>query len=483
MKQLFLYITIILAMLFTQRVTAQVYNAGQMYIPPGGVAAAFGNITNADSGNIINAGYIYANYNIDNHGTTGYDGGSLFLTGTAVQLLTGTTTFNTSNLIFNNSSGFTLSKRYSVAEQAIFVSGMVTAANSTEPLEFNPGGTGGPAVATTGVSDTTHVNGYAFQKGTGSFVYPVGDAVKYEPIAADLSANSSGMLCNYIPADAGYLPYLTTGLSSTPILHYNRLEYWDLKPSGTATGAVTVYYDTYNNTGIGADYDTTLVVAHKVATGWNNEGGIVSGTQIAGTTTTIGSISSWSPFTLGTISDFTFLPIRLDAFTAVEKNCTEILSWHTESETEIAAYDVQYSTDGVAFATVGTVSSKGNNSYYSFTYAPEKGRGYYRLRIREHDGSYTYSSILATDMKCNAHSIAVYPNPVAAGGNVYVTLAGYTGKVTAILYDVTGRWISNTDLSNGKNTVQTDILAAGNYELAVYSVENGREVYKIMITQ
>jgi len=406
----------------------------------------------------------------------------LLLNGSTIpQTLGGTVTYKTTNLIFDNSTGFKLGKRYSISNRAVFISGIVTAPISAEPLEFNPGGIGINAIAVNGVSDTSHVNGYTFQKGTGSFIYPVGDGTRYQPVAADLGINSDGMLCKYYAADAGSAPFLTTGLSSTPLQYYNNQEYWDLHPSGTASGAVTLYYDGYRGTAINPGFDTVLKVAHKVTAGWNNEGGIVNGTQTAGTVTTIGPVNNWSPFTLGSNYYLFNLPVELSAFTARTSNCNVTLTWTTETETALAAFDVQYSTDGSSFATLESIAPKGNHSTYTYTHAPAQGRSYYRLRLRDLDGSYAYSMVLTLSMNCNDRSITVYPNPVASGEDLHVTLAGYSGEARGIIYDITGRRLLTVNLVNGHNVIRTDLLSAGNYELGIISKENGREVYKIVV--
>jgi hypothetical protein len=427
---------------------------------------------------VTNAGSLYVHNNITNNGATGYNDGTLLLTGNVLQVLDGSAVFNTTNVVFNNNAGIYLKRRYSVADQAVFISGIVNAPIVTEPLEFNPGGS---AIAVAGASDTSHVNGYIFQKGTGSFVYPSGDSAKYQPIAAHLSTNSDGMQCRYYPADAGNAPFLTTGLSNAPLHYYNNQEYWDLHPQGTATGTVTVYYDNYRGTAINPGFDTVLKAAHKVAAGWNNEGGIVSGTQNYGTVTTDGSISNWSPFTLGSNYYLFNLPVELSSFTARTHNCDVVLSWTTETEENLLAFDVEYSSDGVVFTKLGSVTPKGSHSEYSFTCSPPRGRAYYRLRLRDVDGAYNYSMVLTANMNCSEHNIAVYPNPVASGEDLHVTLAGYNGSAWGVLYDITGRLLSSTVLTNGHNIVHTDLLSAGNYELAIISNEAGREVYKIVV--
>lgn len=464
---------------------SQVYNNGAMYIPEGANAAAFGDFTNNDTGAITNAGDLYALFNITNKGITGYDSGTLHLWGYTPQILDGTSSFLTTNLDINNSSGdITLNKRYSVSHQAQFLSGIVHVAAGNEPLEFNPGGNGSTAILPVGVSDVSHVDGYTAQLGTGNFIYPVGDDVMYQPVGANLSLNTNGMLCHYTGSDAGNAPFLTTGLSNMALLFYNQHEYWDLSPSGQAKGSVSIYYDGYNDMGIGTDYASALKVAHKVPSGWNNEGGNVNGTQLEGSVTSAGEITTWSPFTLGSITNMSPLPTEILDFAATRQACEAILSWSTGVENDVIQFEVQYSTDGLRFKTVGTVTAHGSGGQYTFTYTPMNGRVYFRLAIRDGNGAFTFTKTLTLNMNCKGEkrSVTVYPNPVTYGNRLHVNLSGYQGQVTGILYDIAGRQIYIEPLANGINTIDMDKIAVGTYQLCIVSAGNTRETYKIVVT-
>jgi hypothetical protein len=225
-------------------------------------------------------------------------------------------------------------------------------------------------------------------------------------------------------------------------------------------------------------------VAHKVAAGWNNEGGVVTGTQGEGKTTTPDEVSDWGPFTVGSITDMSPLPTEILDFTATQQACEAILSWSSGVENDVAQFEVQYSTDGLRFKTVGTIAAHGSGSQYTFTYTPMNGRVYFRLAIRDGNGDLTYTKILTLNMNCKGgnRSVTVYPNPVTFGNQLHVNLSGYQGQVTGILYDIAGRQIYIEPLANGINTIDMDKIAVGTYQLCIVSQGNTREVYKIVVT-
>jgi len=460
----------------------QVNNTGNMYVPAGGNVSVWGGFTNNTTGNVQNAGNLYLRGDVTSNGTSGYNGGTLHLAGTAAQTLNGSAPFNTTDIVFNNTGGFNLNTLYSVSGAATFTAGIVTAGIAAAPLEFNPGGTGAAAIAAAGVSDAAHVNGYVRQKGTGVFVYPVGNAVRYQPVAANLGSNSNGMLCRYTAGDAGTGGFVATGTEATLLRHYNAQEYWTLTPAGTAGGTVTVYYDDYNNIGIGPDYAAALRVAHKAADGWRNEGSSsLAGDGSSGAVTS-NLLSDWSPFTLGSISDDSPLPVDLSGFSVSARDCQAVISWNTGQESGLQAFEIQYSTDGNNFTALGNVAPGGPGSHYNFTTdVRATGHSFFRLCLRHTDGTYSYSKVLDVQLDCNGGGIVVYPNPLSSGGDLFVRLEGYSDGADATLYDMTGRKVRNLALHEGVNTIPAAALAAAQYMLEIYSNGRERQVFKITV--
>jgi len=473
----------IVAVTTVQVAYAQMHNYGSLYVDTGGKIGIHADFTNRDTATLTNKGNIYALQNVQQDGFTGYDGGTLRLAGSTLQTISGLQVLKTTDLQFSNAAGFELLKKVSVSQDVIFTNGIAVAADSLEPLEFNPGGAGAAAILPLTPSDASHVNGYVSQAGTGNFDYPVGDGARYQPVKVNISANTAGLRARYYPGDGGNAAFLSTGLDPLPLLHYNQMEYWDIKPvnNAPATAVVTVYYDDYNNAGIGSDYQTALKVAHKVAPGWQNEGGNVNGTMAAGSVSSIGPLSTWGRFTLGSITDETPLPVTLYDFEALVNNCSVILQWKSGSETDVATYYIQYSTDGISFSSIDSTPAQGSNSSYRYVHEPsQKGALYYRIAIRETSGGMAYTDIINVRVNCGSQSASIYPNPVTYGSNLYVVLDGY-GEAQGAIYDMLGRRIlDKLPLKDGKNVINLNSLAVGGYHLIIYS-KDSRESFKIVV--
>ena len=122
------------------------------------------------------------------------------------------------------------------------------------------------------------------------------------------------------------------------------------------------------------------------------------------------------------------LPVKLEGFTGKSnKTGTNSLYWHTATEVNLRNFEIERSSDGKNFKTIGTVATKalnGNSSYnqdYSFTDGAPVGKGYYRLKMVDNDGSVSYSATLVIDNgNITAAQLVVYPNP----SNGVFTLGG-----------------------------------------------------------
>lgn len=458
MKKLtFLILTISAALVATAQ--NGLYNNGAVLkVSSGTVVTVNGNLTNAAGSSLANDGKITVSGTLTNNQVMATPGaGTLSFSGTAPQSLNGTAVFLANNVEINNGAGFTLNIGLKAGGSVSFISGMLTAATPANALAFSSTG----SVSTVNPpTDASHVNGYAVKEGTGSFVFPVGDAARYEPVAVNLSANGTGMQAKYFTADAGTGPFTTTGASSTPLLYYNKLEYWDLAPLTTAAGTVTINWDNYNNPGIANI--AHLKVAHRTGGNWLNESGTSTGTTAAGSVTSA-SLSTWSPFTLGSISAASTLPVTLVYFTGERNKDVNHLRWESSNEAGAAQYDLERSADQRGFAAVKTfaASSPAGATYAYDDAFSTPGSAYYRLKITDLDGRFAYSNVVRLSAK-GANSVSIYPNPAAAHINIFVNDISLL-KTDAIIADATGRTVKQVYLSAQQTPADIAVLAKGVY--------------------
>jgi Secretion system C-terminal sorting domain len=167
------------------------------------------------------------------------------------------------------------------------------------------------------------------------------------------------------------------------------------------------------------------------------------------------------------------LPLTLLSFTAQHSGKTNKLLWITANEINTAYFEIQRSTDGVIFAKLATVNAYGNaKSQNDYTYTdniPLKSKNYYRIKMVDKDGRFTYSAIKQLD-NLLAVDASVYPNP--ARGKIMLTINCEKNTIASVtIYNVAGKAIQTQSLSLVTGIIQKDInissLGKGIYFLKI----------------
>jgi len=449
--------SLIIICLFASAAIAQneLYNNGTtLFISTGCTVTVNGDFINKSGSTFTNNGTLSVTGNTTNDQSMAVPAsGTLQFTGTTAQSLNGTADYFANNVLINNAAGVTLNTRLKCDGSVTFTSGILTASTTSTPLLFTANG------LNTGAANTSHVNGYVVKEGTGNFTYPVGDGTRYQKVDLNLIANAGGMAVKYFGTDASTAPFTTGGSDPVPLVSYNTNEYWDITPSTTASGNVTIFWDGYKDGFSNSAADRR--VAHKVGSNWVNEGTIGTGTAAAGSVTS-NAISTWSPFAMGSV--VSVLPVKwLSVIGNVSGSSNATINWIVQ-EQNVAQYEVQKSTDGRSFSNIGSVASRGNGqNSYSFTDAAAlTGTGYYRIRQIDVDGRSSLSAVVKLGGK-NEKAVSVYPVP--ARSTVVVTVPQTLVTTNATLFDNTGKQIRTILLTNTASTIDVSDLPSGIYVL------------------
>ena len=170
------------------------------------------------------------------------------------------------------------------------------------------------------------------------------------------------------------------------------------------------------------------------------------------------------------------LPVTILNFTARKADNTVLLNWSTASEQNSKDFQVQFSTDGQNWTTVGIIAAAGNSTSiqeYSFVHAnPVYGINYYRLLQQDLDGRSTYSKVISIIFTSQTKVILVYPNPVVDG---ILNLQLQNATVVS-LYDNIGKLVLRQQLFAGAQQLDVSKFAKGLYQLKA-----GEETLKIII--
>jgi hypothetical protein len=166
------------------------------------------------------------------------------------------------------------------------------------------------------------------------------------------------------------------------------------------------------------------------------------------------------------------LPVKLTGFTGKKVSGAVNLAWTTHTEENSDRFTIERSIDNNTFVAIGEVNASGNTSlvkHYGFTDAkPYAGLNYYRLKMTDKDGTFTYSPVVMMQMRESIVTASVFPNPCT--NNLIVSHPqGKNAQVT--IYSASGIAVARVAASNSTQTsVLVQNLTKGIYH-AVWQTE------------
>lgn len=274
--------------------------------------------------------------------------------------------------------------------------------------------------------------------------------------------------------------------------------HYDIEPSidaATATGTIVLYFDnndfkSFNaaqGTGIklpDADISTTANIANLHITQFHGKGTAPGNyTGWTGTGPAVVDIIptgvTWDPinkrweveFDVTGFSGFYVkagagvLPIKLLDFNGTRQTRYNQLQWATAGEMNTQNFELQSSTDGHNFITIGSIPALGNGGH-NYSYNDSTGfigRIFYRLKMTDTDGHFMYSSIVIINGQ-NDIAVSIYPNP--ANDVIHVVVSNDLIGSPLRLYNMHGQLLVSKIIST--NNVQ---LSVGNYSRGIYLVQ------------
>jgi alpha-tubulin suppressor-like RCC1 family protein len=191
----------------------------------------------------------------------------------------------------------------------------------------------------------------------------------------------------------------------------------------------------------------------------------------------INSTTNTATPTSMTMGACTVLPVSLLYFEATKTiGNTVSLSWATVMEENTIGFEIERSSDGLTFTKVGTVKAAGNSGslenygYMDFITA-SYNTVYYRLKMIDEDGSYTYSSVKLVSFD-QVKNVVIYPNPVAQKSNFTISLFQETDSpVKLLMMDMAGKEVKDLLLPAFK----------GEYEISISTQEVSKGMYTLKI--
>jgi len=168
------------------------------------------------------------------------------------------------------------------------------------------------------------------------------------------------------------------------------------------------------------------------------------------------------------------LPLRLLNFSGQRRDNYNLLQWKTAGETGTKTFEVQSSANSSSFLYLGSVAASGGGSYSFADSHPLANPAFYRLKIIDADGRFTYSNIIRISGTGN-NKIILYPNPVVKNTTLDVGSNNALIGTQAQLTDAGGRLLRLFTISNNQEQLDMAGFATGLYFLKL----NDGKVIKI----
>lgn len=169
------------------------------------------------------------------------------------------------------------------------------------------------------------------------------------------------------------------------------------------------------------------------------------------------------------------LPVTLSSFSGSSIDCGQIdLTWTTQSESNNDYIEIQRSTDGRVFESIGRVKGLNNPTggkySYSDTHELKSGEKYfYRLRQVDFDGKEKFHKVIVVENRCygGKPDLSIYPNPAMDKVNFLLTNLE-PGEYKGIIINRDGAEVRQVTLSpESAYEMELKDLAPGVYNLRI----------------
>lgn len=317
-----------------------------------------------------------------------------------------------------------------------------------------------------------------------SFIYPIGKDSRYNKAGVFTQTFDS------VTYRSEYFPWQYWNVTSVvpPLRGVSRAHYWHIdKIAGTTDSRVRLYWIPGDYLSTYINDPSTLVVARWNGAAWESEGGSGVGDYNSGYVTSDPWVTTWltpnQPFTIGSITEDNPLPVKLSAYSVVQRGNEVHLAWRTEAEIENEGFEVERKLFNGEATLVKSYrfdpSLRGKSFWgadYSTTDEPEENGLYtYDLYQQDRNGIRTLiASKTVSYTRTNAaveRTLAVYPSPAVTSAKAIFTLSRESVTVVTI-HDASGREVArvaDAPMAEGSHEIQLPIdkLASGAYTLRV----------------
>ncbi len=197
------------------------------------------------------------------------------------------------------------------------------------------------------------------------------------------------------------------------------------------------------------------------------------------------SLTGFSQFSIG--NSISVLPVELISFNASLYEGDKVLvAWSVNTEINFFGYDVESSVDGIHFNKIGFVESNHSSSYNFIDNNPIPGLNYYRLKLLDKDGTFSYSMVRVVKISSTSNNvITIYPNPTKDGWiNVNLSDFSNVNNATLIVVNELGQLIKTVYFDDIKKVKRYKInLPESGVYILNFSFDDGTLYHQKIIVE
>ena len=364
---------------------------------------------------------------------------------------TGTTLFDNLILAKSSTANLDLQSNIAIITQINFTSGLLNVGNNNIDL------------GAMGVLNNESEASRAYSTGTTGYIQSIGllntpSAVNLGNLGASITS-ASNMGVTTIQRTFNTYAALSNG---------NILRNYIITPTNDAGLNATFRFSYFDAELNGAD-ETTLDMASSPDNGatWSDIGFTTrDAVNNYVEKTGINAFSTWTLTPPSTVLAATMGPLN-----AYKVNNSIDISWQVYAEINVNTYEVERSSDGKNFTTIGQLAADNAGNYTYPDNSPVMGDNYYRLLIVDKDGSVKYSNTDKVNINTTSASINFYPNPVV-DHTVTLQLTNVPkGSYQLLVFDNAGKQVYASVINYaGGSSVQT-IYLPQNISSGIYNAQ------------
>jgi hypothetical protein len=171
------------------------------------------------------------------------------------------------------------------------------------------------------------------------------------------------------------------------------------------------------------------------------------------------------------------LPLKLINFSGRLINDNEaVLNWQSTGGIDGNRFEISWSGDNRYWQMVGTVSAKDNDSVstYSWKYSQPSLINFYRLKMIDVNGQFSYGNVIR--INGSSRAVVIYPNP--AKNNVFIS--SFSEKpATVIFLNSGGRILLRKTINEPVSSIDISNFTPGNYIIRIIR-DNKATIYQLV---